>query len=116
MKPDKPFSAFYIEEVIRNCDMISDRIAENDMTVESYGRSPLYQDMLTMPMIRICEIIKLYRAEFEKLYSDYDWKSVGAMRDKMAHPYGGFDYSFVWDAAQCDLPHLKEICASLLEN
>ena len=36
------------------------------------------------------------------------------MRDKMAHPYGGFDYDFVWDAANIDLPDLKKICESLL--
>lgn len=110
------FSLFYVEEVLRNCRMIASRIADNGMTRDSYAMSTLYQDMLTMPMIRICEAIKLYRADFEKLYPGYDWKSVGAMRDKMAHPYGGFDYEFVWDAAQGDLPELVDICEKLLKG
>ena len=94
--------------------MIRERIDENGMTHEAYASSVLYQDMLTMPMIRICEIVKLYREDLELLYPDYDWKSVGAMRDKMAHPYGGFDYEFVWDAAQCDLDELTSICSSII--
>lgn len=94
--------------------MIEERVSEYAITHEAYVRSTLFQDMLTMPMMRICEIVKLYRLDLEKLYPDYDWKSVGAMRDKMAHPYGGFDYEFVWDAAQIDLPALKSICEQLV--
>ena len=94
--------------------MIKDRISEFSMSHDAYAGSALYQDMLTMPMLRICEIAKLYRPELESLYPSYDWKSVGAMRDKMAHPYGGFDYEFVWDAAQSDVDELKAICESLL--
>ena len=110
------FSAFYVQEIIANCDMVSERMAENLMTHESYAGSPLFQDMLTMPMIRICEAVKLFRVELEELHPSYDWKSVAAMRDKMAHPYGGFDYEFVWDAAAEDVPELRGICAGLLER
>ena len=110
------FSGFYVQEVLDNCDMIAQRMADNAMTRESYSRSTLYQDMLTMPMIRICEAVKLFRADFEALHPGYDWKSVAAMRDKMAHPYGGFDYDFVWDAAVGDVPELRAICAELVEE
>lgn len=113
---DRGFSLFYVEEVLRNCRMIAERIGENGMTRESYARSVLYQDMLTMPMIRICEIVKLYREDLEALCPDYDWKSVGAMRDKMAHPYSGFDYAFVWDAARVDLPELTRLCEEMLKG
>lgn len=115
MKGDS-FSMFFVQEVAENCQMIFDRIAQNNMDRDAFAKSTLYQDMLTMPMIRLCEAVKLYREDFEKLYPGYDWKSVGAMRDKMAHPYGGFDYSFVWDASQEDLPELKRICERILEQ
>ena len=114
MKPDEGFSLFFVQEVVDNCNMLTERIDEYAMTHDSYARSALFQDMLTMPMLRICEIVKLYRADFEVLYPDYDWKSVGAMRDKMAHPYGGFDYEFVWDAAESDIDELRDICQSIL--
>lgn len=111
---DERFSLFFVQEIIANCQMIRERIEENSMDRDAFAKSPLYQDMLTMPMIRICEAVKLCRQDLERLYPDYDWKSVGAMRDKMAHPYGGFDYSFVWDASQEDLPELQRICEGLL--
>ena len=114
MRAGEAFSLFFVQEILDNCEMIRERIGDNEMTHESYASSILYQDMLTMPMIRICEIVKLYHEDFESLCPDYDWKSVGAMRDKMAHPYGGFDYEFVWDAAQCDLDDLVEACSSIL--
>ncbi len=94
--------------------MIENRIEEFSITHDSYARSVLFQDMLTMPMIRICEIAKLYRTNLEALDPNYDWKSVGAMRDKMAHPYGGFDYDFVWDATQVDLPELMAACHGIV--
>ena len=96
--------------------MLAERIEEYGMTRDSYAQSTLFQDMLTMPMLRICEIAKLYRADLEALYPDYDWKSVGAMRDKMAHPYGGFDYEFVWDAAESDVGELRKICQAILSE
>lgn len=36
------------------------------------------------------------------------------MCDKMAHPYGGFDYGFVWDAVESDVGELRKICQSIL--
>ena len=96
--------------------MIEDRISDYSMTHDTYASSKLFQDMLTMPMLRICEIAKLYRQDLEELHPGYDWKSVGAMRDKMAHPYGGFDYEFVWDAAQSDVGELRELCESVLQR
>ena len=116
MAENPRFSLFYVQEIVENCDMLAERISSHDMTRESYSQSTLYQDMLTMPMIRICEAVKLFRTDFERLCPTYDWKSVGAMRDKMAHPYGGFDYEFVWDAATEDAPELRAICASLLSE
>ena len=116
MRPKEPFSLFFVQEILENCAMLEDRVAAYSMTRDSYADSMLFQDMLTMPMIRICELAKLYRADLELLSPDYDWKSVGAMRDKMAHPYGGFDYEFVWDAVQVDIPNLKSACEEMLSQ
>ena len=68
-----------------------------------------------MPTSRTCGIVEFYRSILEGLCPGYGWKSVGAMRDKMAHPYSGFDHAFVWDAAQVDLPELTRLCEKMLE-
>ena len=40
----------------------------------------------------------------------YPWDEVAKMRSKIAHPYGGFDFFFVWGAIQEDLQDLVAIC------
>lgn len=48
--------AFIIQEVIRNAELINRRIEENCITKNPYERSTDYQDLLTIPMLRICEL------------------------------------------------------------
>lgn len=107
--------AFIIQEVIRNAEMIFKRIADNNMTEESYSRSTEYQDLLTMPMLRICELVSEYQSVFTEIDSGYPWKDVAKMRSKIAHPYGGFDFAFVWDAIHVDLPDLVQICKDAVQ-
>ena len=109
------FSIFFVEEIKRNCQMIEERIQEHAMTHESYAVSPEFQDLLAMPMLRICELVKKYRSDLEDAYPDYAWKDVAGMRDKIAHPYGGFDFEFIWDASQEDLDALLAACDAIIE-
>lgn len=102
--------AFIIQEVIRNGAMIRERIERNAITHDSYSRSTEYQDLLTMPMLRICELVSEYQSVFDEIAPEYPWKDVAKMRSKIAHPYGGFDFDFVWEAIQVDLPDLMGLC------
>ena len=102
--------AFIIEEVIRNAELINRRIEENCIAKDAYARSTDYQDLLTMPMLRICELVSEYTSVFEDIDPEYPWRDVAKMRSKIAHPYGGFDFDFVWEAIQADLPGLVAVC------
>ncbi|WP_419058427.1 DUF86 domain-containing protein [Enorma massiliensis] len=90
--------------------MIWKRIDEHHIDEGSYARSTEYQDLLTMPMLRICELVSEYRSVFEEIDESYPWADVAKMRSKIAHPYGGFDFGFVWDAVTVDLPELVDVC------
>ena len=57
-----------------------------------------------------CELASEYTSVFEDIDPGYLWRDVAKMRSKIAHPYGGFDFDFVWDAIQVDLPGLISIC------
>jgi uncharacterized protein with HEPN domain len=116
MSGDRPLSAFYIQEIADNCSLILSRIAGHMITAESYMQSLELQDLLTMPMLRICEVIARFGEELAELYPDYDWQAAARMRNQIAHPYGGFDFSFVWSAAQQDVPELLEITKQLLRK
>ena len=101
---------FIIQEVIRNAELIIHRIEVNCITKDSYARSTDYQDLLTMPMLRTCELVSEYTSVFKDIDPEYPWRDVAKMRSEIAHPYGGFDFDFVWEAIQADLPGLVAVC------
>lgn len=105
---------FIIAEVVRNISIIKDRVEEFHMTRESYARSTMYQDLLTMPMLRICEAVSEYTAVFEEIEPSYPWKDIAKMRSKIAHPYGGFDFDFIWEVMESDLSELEKICRAAI--
>ncbi len=67
-----------------------------------------------MPVLRICELVSEYRSVFEEIDGSYPWSDVAKMRSKLAHPYGGFDFDFVWDVIEVDLPGLVALCKSAI--
>ena len=99
-----------IQEIIDNAKMIEDRIAEYGIDEEKFPGGTVYQDMLAMPMLRICEVVSKYKDSFKEMEPGYPWDEVAKMRSKIAHPYGGFDFFFVWGAIQEDLQDLVAIC------
>lgn len=68
-----------------------------------------------MPMLRICELVSEYQSVFTEIDPSYPWKDVAKMRSKIAHPYGGFDFGFVWEAIMVDLPGLVRICKDAIQ-
>jgi uncharacterized protein with HEPN domain len=107
---------FFVQEMLANCKLISKRITEYHMTIDAYKASPEMQDLLTMPMLRICELAARFEPEFARMSEDYDWSAMAKMRNQIAHPYGGFDFDFVWDAAIEDIPELTKICENILRS
>jgi uncharacterized protein with HEPN domain len=116
MSATENFSMFFVQEMLTNCKLISERIAEHHMTRSAYTVSSEMQDLLAMPMLRICELAARFESEFVRLNKNYDWSAMAKMRNQIAHPYGGFDFDFVWDAAIEDIPELTKICENLLHS
>lgn len=112
---NRGLNAYMIQEILDNARMIDERIKEFDIDHDKYANGTLYQDMLTMPMLRICEIVAKYKDDFKEIEPDYPWDEVAKMRSKIAHPYGGFNFFFVWGAIQDDLSDIVRICEKCLE-
>ena len=105
---------FYIDEMLSDCKLITQRITDYNITEQSYKLSSDQQDLLTMPLLRICELAARFEDNLKDLVLDYDWEAMAKMRNQIAHPYGGFDFDFVWEAATQDIPDLTVICEGLL--
>lgn len=115
MKTDE-LSAFMIQEVVSNARMIEERIEEFEIDEAKFSKGTVYQDMLTMPMLRICEIVAKYKEAFKAMEPGYPWDEVAKMRSKIAHPYGGFNFFFVWGAIQEDLSDIVSVCERHLQS
>ncbi|WP_165042791.1 DUF86 domain-containing protein [Adlercreutzia sp. ZJ138] len=103
-------SPFLVQEVLINARMIDSRIKSERIDEELFSKSPFHQDLLTMPLLRICELVSNHKDAFKAINPSYPWDEVAKMRSKIAHPYGGFDFYFVWTAIVEDLPSLVSIC------
>lgn len=109
-------SAFMIQRIISNARMIEERIEEFEIDEAKFSKSTVYQDMLTMPMLRIGEIVAKYKEAFKAMEPGYPWDEIVKKRCKIAHPYGGSTFFFVWEAIQEDLPDIVNICERHLQN
>jgi len=67
-----------------------------------------------MPFLCICELAARFEDNLKDLVLDYDWEAMAKMKNQIAHPYGGFDFDFVWEAAIRDISDLTIICEGLL--
>lgn len=112
---NRELNAYIIQEILDNVSMIEERIKEFDIDHDKFAGSPLYQDMLAMPMMRICDLVGKYKDDFKEIEPDYPWDEVAKMRHKIAHPYWGIDFFFVWGAIQDDLSDIVRICEKCLE-
>jgi len=116
MNATNKFSMFFIEEMLMNCKLVSSRISEYGINEETYKDSSDFQDLLTMPILRVCELAARFESDLKGLAPNYDWEAMVKMRNQIAHPYGGFDFDFVWEAAIQDIPELTRICEELLSG
>jgi uncharacterized protein with HEPN domain len=54
--------------------------------------------------------------EFRAEHSQFEWRAMAGMRDRLIHGYFGVDYELVWDVVANKIPTLRDQLASLLEE
>lgn len=116
MKGGTDISSFLVQEVILQAQLIDERIERYGIDHEAYVRSIDYQDLVAMPMLRICELINEHKDAFERIDPKYPWNLPAGLRNKIAHPYGGLDYEVIWQAVEHDLPRLVDVCKKHIEK
>ena len=64
----------------------------------------------------IGEAVKNIPDSVRRNYPKMPWKKVAGMRDKLAHQYWRTDVEVVWKTVQEDVPKLKKIITSIIED
>ncbi len=101
----------------RYCDDIASFIERFGRDFGTFTSDRAYFSAISMCILQIGELSgrlsEEYRAETgEKI----PWVNIRGMRNLVAHDYGSLDEELVWETALYDIPHLRDFCASELEN
>ena len=64
----------------------------------------------------IGEAVKNIPDSVRRDYPKMPWKKIAGMRDKLAHQYWRTDVEVVWKTVQEDVPKLKKIITSIIED
>ena len=70
--------------------------------------------------VRSLEIIgeasKKIPADFKQHHSNFDWRGMAGMRDRLIHDYFGVDYDIVWDVARNKAATLRSDIEAILQE
>jgi uncharacterized protein with HEPN domain len=80
----------------------------------------LVDETLKRAFVRSIEIIgeaaKHVPQDFRQQHSQFEWRAMAGMRDRLIHGYFGVDYDLVWDVATNKIPHLRDQLERLLRD
>ncbi|MEM6353733.1 MAG: DUF86 domain-containing protein [Cyanobacteria bacterium P01_D01_bin.14] len=93
--------------------------AERLTTGKTFGEFE-HDETVVFALARVVEIIgeatKQIPIPLREQYPGIAWKQLVGMRDRLAHVYFSIDLVVLWDAVQQDLPLLKPVIESMLEQ
>jgi uncharacterized protein with HEPN domain len=81
---------------------------------DDFIRDTKTKDAACMRIIAIAESAKRYLDTVPDAGSTpVPWRELAAMRNRIAHDYGGVDYAIVWEVCTRDIPVLEELISQL---
>jgi uncharacterized protein with HEPN domain len=80
----------------------------------------LASDTLKRAVVRSIEIIgeatKHISDDFRAEHSEFEWRAMAGVRDRLIHGYFGVDHELVWDVAVNKIPMLRQQLIKLLSE
>lgn len=101
-------------EIIRQCNLIDDRLALFERSHQRFLEESLFQDGCAFCLLQIGEAANRLTESYQEETRDVGWHKVIGMRNIIAHAYGKFDLGVAWETITEDIPQLKATVEGLL--
>ena len=103
-----------LAEIVRQCRLISERLAMIDNDESRFKEESLYADGCAFCLLQIGEYANRLSDALRDDTPDVNWYRVIGMRNIIAHAYGSFDLDIAWETVTQDIPELERVCEELL--
>lgn len=110
----------------RNADVlrhIQGYCEEINHTMETFGKdyqvfwsNTIYQNATALCVLQIGELTTHFTEDFKSTYNKIPWNQIKALRNVVAHNYGGIDKETLWETLMSDIPELSDYCTSILRE
>ncbi|MGN0430842.1 MAG: DUF86 domain-containing protein [Lachnospiraceae bacterium] len=108
----------------RNADIlrhIRNYCEEINHTIDTFGRdyeifvgNSIYQNAVALCVLQIGELTTHFTDDFKNTYNKIPWNQIKALRNVVAHNYGGIDKETLWETLNQDIPELQEYCEQIM--
>lgn len=94
---------------------------EINYTMDTFGRNyeifatnSIYQNAVALCILQIGELTTHFTDEFKATYNKIPWNQIKALRNVVAHNYGGIDKDILWETLINDIPDLYDYCCQII--
>lgn len=99
------------------CEEIQKTITRYGDSFEKFDDDTDYQRSVSFSILQIGELGGGLSEEFRKNTANrVQWGPMKAMRNLVAHNYGGMNREIIWETAITDIPALKDFCDEILKE
>jgi uncharacterized protein with HEPN domain len=104
----------YLEDIVGFCDRISEVL--RDLSFEEAAARRDVGEIAMYNFLLLGEAVKHLPSSIRKRRHEIPWRKIAGLRDVLVHDYPQVKFSVVWNAAQEELPILRQAAIDLLRE
>lgn len=105
-----------VQKMVNYCNEIERILKKHDYKRNEFENDSEFQFACGMCILQLGELVVKLSDEFIKQHSYIPWRQIRGMRNIYAHAYDIIDNDTVWEAITEDIPELKKLLQSILNE